>query len=352
MRTDTLGAGEVGYIVTGIKEPDVAKVGDTLTGSGKPAPSLEGYKEPSPVVWASIYPENQDDFVSLRQALGRLKLTDSSLSFEEETSTVMGRGFQCGFLGMLHLEIITERIRREYDLDIVVTTPTVTYEVEFSDGRVENIKSPAAFPGPEERVTVREPWVTMEVITPATYMGQAMQLLYEHEAIIDATETFGDGRTRLATRMPLRELMRGFFDTIKSVTSGFASLSYEVGKMAPADVVRLDVLIAEEMVPAFSRIIARHRVQEEAESAVERLEGLMPRQLVAVKIQGRALGRIIASRKLPALKKNVTGHLYGGDVTRKRKLWEKQKKGKKKMQERGSVRIPQDVYLKMMRKDS
>lgn len=348
--TGTLSQGEIGYIVTGIKVPGIASVGDTLTLVKKPLPELPGYQEPRPVVWASLYPEDQDDFDTLRLALGRLRLSDSSFTFEEETSGTLGRGFRTGFLGMLHLEIITERLRREFNLDLIITTPSITYKVKLKNGKEVMVYSPALFPPHGDIAEVHEPWVSTTIIVPSEYVGQIMQLFFEHEATVTHTETFGDGRTRLIADMPLRELMRNFFDELKSVSSGYASISYEMGELKQADVVRLDILVAGDEVPAFARVVSRKRVQEEAEQAVEKLYESLPQQLIVVKIQGQALGRILASRTLKAFRKDVTGYLYGGDITRKMKLREKQKKGKKKMQERGKVNIPQDVFLKMMKK--
>jgi GTP-binding protein LepA len=343
--------GEIGYIVTGIKKPGVAFVGDTVTSLKNPEPALPGYEEPRPVVWASLYPESEDDFAALKQALLRLKLTDPAVSFEEETSGSLGRGFRCGFLGMLHLEIIMERLRREFDLELIMTTPSITYEVEYGNGKREKVYSPALFPDDGAVKTIYETWATGKIITPPRYVGAIMQLLFEHEAEVGESELFGDERTAIGFSIPMRELMRNFFDELKRVSSGFASLSYEIGEMRPADVVRLDILVADEIVPAFSRVVSRRRVQHEAELTVEKLHEVLPRQLFVVKIQGKALGRILSSRTLSALKKDVTGYLYGGDITRKMKLREKQKKGKKKMRERGKVNIPHDVFLKMMKGD-
>ncbi len=347
--TGSLGEGEIGYIVTGIKEPGVAGVGDTVVPANGTVSPLEGYRKPVPVVWASVYPESQDDFLLLKQALLRLQLSDSSLSFEEESSGALGRGFRCGFLGMLHLEIITERLRREFDLDLVITLPSITYEVELTNGQKEIVYSPHKFPEHGKIKAVREPWAEVTLIAPAEYVGPIMQLLYEHEAESKATESFGDGRTKLTIDMPLRELMRGFFDKIKSVSSGYASVSYEFGEMRPADVCRMDILVADEPVPAFTRVIARRRIEEEGTDAVERLHDVMPRQQFVAKIQAYALGRIISSKTIQAYRKDVTAKLYGGDITRKMKLLEKQKKGKKKMRSMGKVNIPHDVFLKMMR---
>ncbi len=344
-----LKAGEIGYIVTGIKEPGIASVGDTITLLKNPLPLLAGYMSPKPVVWASIYPESQDDFPLLKLALGRLKLSDSSFTFEEEASGILGRGYRCGFLGMLHLEIISERLRREFNLELIVTMPSITYEVELKNGKKEIVYSPLFFPDDSNIKEVLEPWVNLKIITPSDYLGPIMQLLFDHEAEVGETETFGDNRTALTILMPLRELMRNFFDELKSASSGYASVSYEIAEMRMADVVRLDILVADEVVPAFSRVVSRRKVQEEAEKAVQKLFAVLPRQMFTTKIQGQALGRILSSETLSALKKDVTQHMYGGDITRKMKLREKQKKGKKKMKAQGTVNIPHDVFLKMMR---
>jgi len=345
----SLNAGEIGYIVTGIKEPGVARVGDTVRTQKSATPPLPGYSEPKPVVWASIYPESQDDFTALRQALARLRLSDSSLSFEEESSGLLGRGFRCGMLGMLHLEIVTERLRREAHLRLVVTTPSIEYIVETKDGKRVSVYSAPQFPEHGSIAKVWEPFVEVEILLPASYLGRTVTLLFEHEAVTESTENFSEGRIKLTVVMPLRELMRNFFDKIKSATSGYASVSYQMRELRVADVARLDILVADELVPAFSRIVAKHRVEEEAAAAVEKLYGILPRQMFTTKIQGVALGRIIASRTLSALKKDVTQHMYGGDITRKMKLREKQKKGKAKMKERGVVNIPEEVFLKMVK---
>jgi len=349
LSTDFIGAGQIGYIVTGIKEPGVASVGDTITTARFPLPALAGYQTPLPVVWASLYPESQDDLHPLRLALSRLRLSDSSFSYEEESSGTLGRGFRCGFLGMLHLEIITERLRREFNMDLIVTTPSITYEVTTRDGKMEIIYSPVFFPEDSTIESVREPWVSMKIITPPDYVGALLQLLYDHEAEIGETTNFGEHRTTIATRMPLREMMRNFFDEIKSVTSGYASISYEIGEMKNADVVRMDLLVADEIIPAFTRVVSRRRVEEEAEKAVKKLHTILPRQMFTTKIQAKVMGRIISSETLSGMKKDVTQHMYGGDITRKMKLREKQKKGKKKMKDIGTVNIPQEVFVKMMR---
>lgn len=348
--TEVLSAGEIGYVVTGIKEARVAQVGDTVTLFKDQLETLDGYKEPIPVVWASVYPESTDDFEILKTALSRLQLSDSSLSYEEEVSGTLGRGFRIGCLGMLHLEIVSERLRREFDLDLIVTSPSVTYEVMRKNGDMVTVYSAALFPEHGDVAMIEEPWVEIKIITPAEYLGGIMNLLYEHEAEAGDTLTFGDGRTQLAVMMPLRELMRNFFDELKSVSSGYASISYEINEMRTADVTRMDVLVAEEPVAAFTRIVSTRRAEIEAHDTVEKLYKALPRQMFVVKIQAKVLGKIVASRKLSAMKKDVTAKLYGGDITRKMKLREKQKKGKKKMSAMGKVNISHDVFLKMMKK--
>ncbi len=349
--TETLSAGEIGYIVTGIKESDIASVGDTISHVKDTQLPLHGYFRPSPVVWASIYPEGADDFAMLKLALGKLRLSDSSFTYDEETSGTLGRGFRCGFLGMLHLEIIVERLKREFTLNLIVTTPSINYEVTFNNGKKEMIFSPSLFPEDYMIAKIMEPWVRVRIITPGEYIGAIMQQLYEHEAIIGDSETFGDNRTSLTLEMPLRELMRNFFNELKSMTSGYASISYEIMDMKEADVVKMEILVADEPVPAFTRIVARRRMQDEADEAVDKLHSAIERTMFNFKIQAKATGRILASRSVSGMKKDVTDYLYGGDITRKMKLREAQKKGKKRMKERGKVNITQDVFLKMMKSE-
>lgn len=365
---DFLEAGEIGYIVTGIKTPGIVSVGDTVGKEKEAGKPLHGYTVPSPVVWASIFPEDQSDLVLLRQSLARLKLTDSSLYYEEESSGILGKGFRCGFLGMLHLEIITERLKREFNLSLIITQPSITYSVEYKNpstnsgqaGKKEKIFSPAFFPDDGLIAKIEEPWVSVYIIIPVRFSGNLLQLLYEYEAEISSTENFGEdsashgalsGRTSIRCLMPLRELMRGFFDKLKSISSGYASLSYEEAGIREASVTKLSVLIAGEEEPSLSRIVSKRIVEKEAELLVEKLKKLLPRQMFEMKIQAKAEGRIIASRTLSAFRKDVTQHMYGGDITRKMKLREKQKKGKKKMKERGRISIPHDVFIKIMKPD-
>lgn len=362
---ETLSTGEIGYIVTGIKRPGIASVGDTVTFARNPLPALPGYLCPSPVVWASVYPENADDFPELSLALSRLRLSDSAFSYEEESSGTLGKGFRCGFLGMLHLEIITERLRREFGLALVITMPSITYKVTLKNGVEKTIYSPHFFPDDGQIASIKEPWVSVKVIAPSEYSSALMPFFFEHEGIVEGMESFGkfsleDGsgghasnRTLFTIEMPLRELMRNFFDDLKSITSGYASISYEIGQYKAADVTRMDILVAGEPVSAFCRVVSRGKIEEEARGQVERLKKIIPREQFAFKLQARALGRIIASETVSSYRKDVLMHgskvVGGGDVSRKKKLLEKQKKGKARMKERAKVNISQEVFLKMMR---
>jgi GTP-binding protein LepA len=353
---ESIKTGEIGYVVTGIKKPGIASVGDTITYAKKPGLALPGYMNPRPVVWASVYPESQDDFPNLKQALGRLRLSDSSFSYEEESSGTLGRGFRCGFLGMLHLEIITERLNREFDLELIVTMPSITYKVILRNGKEEVIYSPHLFPDDGNVQKIFEPWVNVKIIAPSQYMSSLMPFLFDHEAEVKITENFGDNRSSIDLTMPLRELMRNFFDDMKSITSGYASISYELAEYKEADVVRLDIIVADEPMVAFCRVVSRRRIEEEARAQVEKLQKVIPRQQFAFKIQGKALGRIIASESVSAFRKDVLMHgskvVGGGDVSRKKKLLEKQKKGKKRMQSNAKINISHDVFLKMMRSNN
>lgn len=346
-KSEVLEAGDIGYVVTGLREASQGIVGDTLVQGS--AEALPGYESPRPVVWASLYPESQDGFTFLKHALFRLKLSDSALSFEEDGSSTLGKGFRCGFLGMLHMEIVTERLRREHNVEPIITAPSITYEVTTQKA---TFKAHAAsqFPNDGTIVSVREQWVVLTIMTPVDYLSPLTQLLYEHEGTIQTTEMY-HSRMRLLVHMPLRELMHGFFDALKSTTSGYASLAYDMLDWRTADVCRLDILVAEEEVAALSRIISHRRLEGESRALVERLKKELPRQQFVVKIQARADGRIVASESISALRKDVTGYLYGGDVSRKNKLLDKQKKGKERRSEQGSnkMHIPQDVFLKMIK---
>ena len=353
---DALGSGEIGYIVTGIKEAKIVRVGDTILKESSNIAPLAGYKEIKPVVFSSIYPEDQDRFEDLRRALERLRLVDSALFFEEESSGVLGRGFRCGFLGMLHLEIVVERLIRDFRIKVIAAAPTVKYKIKTKKGLPTGeageleIYSPHKFPEEHEILEILEPYIKIEILAPPEKLSGILKLLGEHEVKIFSTTKFSESRIKIEGEMPLRELMRDFFDALKSVSQGYASLGYEFLDLRPADLMRLDVLVAEETVPAFSRIVSRSRLEREAEAAVEKLYNILPRALFALKIQAKARGRILASRSLKAMSKDVTGHLYGGDRSRKMKLWKKQKEGKKRLGALADYNIPPEVYLKMIRK--
>ena len=348
-KQEQLAAGEIGYIATNIKNPEIVKVGDTITSASNPLPMLTGYKEPSPMVWSNIYPVSQDDFDALKKALERLHLIDASFSFAEESMGAMGRSFNCGFLGMLHVEIITERIKREFGINIIISQPTARFEVTLKNGKPTDIHSPALFPDDHEIAEIREPWLKAYIIAPASESGHIFAMPEEYEMNIAASDNFGESRVKVTIEIPLRELMRDFYDRLKSITSGYASLDYEPLEYRPTDVTRLDILVHDERVPAFSRIVADKRVEREARQVVEKLKNIIPKELFSFKIQAAAHGRIIASEQISALKKDVTGYLYGGDRTRKMKLWQKQKKGKKKLKAAGMVNIPHEVYVKMLK---
>lgn len=350
--TKMLSAGEIGYIVTGVKEPSHIKIGDTiaLQTTNYPLQPLAGYREPKPMIWASFYPESQDGFDMLRDALDRLRLNDAALTYEVESSPIMGRSFKCGFLGMLHLEIVTERLQREFKVPVITTSPSIAYNIRLKDGTDQVITSAVKFPSRDQIVEIKEPWLSVELILPNRYLGDILKLVDAHEGSVMATETFAGDRLKILCEMPLREVVSDFFDKLKSVSSGYASMHYEEAGMRVADVERLDILVAEEMIPALSRILSRKKVQMVARFMVASLKGILPRQLFQVKIQAVAQGRILASETLSALRKDVTGYLYGGDRTRKMKLWKKQKEGKKRLQASGRVNISPDVYLKMLKK--
>ncbi len=366
--TDKLSAGEIGYIATGLKEVALCRVGDTITSSsvrqftsssgGQSISSsvepLPGYHEPKPMVFASFYPavlakQEAQDYNLLRDALSKLKLSDAALVFEPESSDALGRGFKCGFLGMLHLEIVAERLRREYGLELIVTTPSVVYQVKEKNGRELIIYSPQQLPDPSRTDEVREPWVRLEVISPSEYLGVVMKLLQTIGGAYADTQYLGAQRVVISYEAPLREIIVDFYDKLKSATSGYASMGYELIGWRKDDLVRLDILVAQEAVEAFARIVPRHKVAAEGRFIVEKLKEILPPQMFAVAIQAAVGGKIVAREDLAARRKDVTAKLYGGDVTRKNKLLDKQKKGKKKMRDRGRVNIPPDVFLKVLR---
>ncbi len=347
----SLGPGEVGYLITGVKEIDRARVGDTVTRADRPASaSLPGYHEPKPMVFSGLYPSDGDQFERLREALEKLRLNDAALSFEPETSRALGFGFRCGFLGLLHMEIVRERLEREYDLDLVATAPSVGYRVMLPDGGETEIRSPQDLP--EFRREIQEPYVRALVITPTTYTGTVMELLREHRGELGTMQYLTPERVELVYRVPLAEIVFGFFDRLKSATRGYASLDYEHDGYRPSDLARVDILLNGVPVDAFSAIVHREEAYAYGRRLVDRLRGLIPRQMFDVPIQAAIGTRVIARETVKAKRKDVIAKCYGGDITRKRKLLEKQKEGKKRMKMVGQVEVPQEAFIAVLRVDA
>ena len=350
LKTELLTSGEIGYVATNLKDPSMVRVGDTIGEN-----SLFGYEEPKPMVWASIFPEHSDDFPKLYDALLKLKLNDAALSFEVEGSRVFGRALRAGFLGLLHLDITIQRITREFGVNVVVASPSVEYEIVKADGVRQIIRSAEMFS--ESGITTKavketqEPWFSVYILERIQDISSTLDLIQKNKGELLETKTMQAGRVMLRCVVPLRKLVSNFFDSLKSATQGYASMSYEFKENRSVDIVKLDVFVAEEEVPQFAKLISRDEIDFEARRAVDKLYEILPRQLFALKIQAGVNGKIIASRTLSAVGKNVTAKLYGGDRTRKMKLWKKQKEGKKRLQEHASVEIPHDVYLKMIKRD-
>ena len=356
--SESISDGEIGYIATGIKNPGLIRVGDTITKLYNPSLAslsfkpLEGYKEPRPMVFASFFPKNADDYDVLKDALGKLKLTDASLTYEPESSAGLGRGYRLGFLGMLHVEIISERLRREFGLELIVSSPSVEYTVKLKSGKGEEIKirSAALLPDPTRIGNIAEPMTDLEIIAPASYLGSMMDLVSNFRNMYKATEYLGKDTVILKYRMPLAEIITDFYDKLKSVSSGYASMSYELAGTEIANLVRLDIFLAGDMVEPFSRILPEEKVYYEGREMVLKLKDIVPPQWFQIAIQAAIGGKIIARESIKARRKDVTGYLYGGDVTRKMKLLDKQKRGKEKMKESGKVNLSQDVFLKMLKR--
>ena len=369
--------GEIGYIATGLKDPTLVRVGDTIIAIAdqrgfqsqsrinadknigvnprldqreSASLALPGYEEPRPVVFASLFPKEGDDFTMLKDSLLKLKLSDAALTFELDSQEVLGRGFRCGFLGSLHMEIVLERLEREYNLALITTTPSVSYEITLRNGETKTIFSAADLPTADRYLEIREPWVSLTVLSPSKYIGGILELLAERRGVAKETKYISEDRVEIFYEIPLAEIIVDFHDKLKSVSSGYASLSYEFLKLKQGDLIKMDILVAGEMVEALSRIVPRGEAPDEGRRVVERLKELLPRQWFEVTLQAAVGGKIIARENIAALKKDVTGYLYGGDITRKMKLREKQKKGKKKMKERGRVDIPNSVFFELLKR--
>jgi GTP-binding protein LepA len=347
----SLNAGEVGYVIASIKDIDGAPVGDTFTGADRPAAEpLPGFRKAQPRVFAGLFPVESDDFGNLREALQKLRLNDASLYFEPETSQAMGFGFRCGFLGLLHMEIVQERLEREYHLDLVTTAPTVVYEVLTAGGEALKIDNPAKLPPANEIVEVREPIIVAHILTPQDCLGAIITLCIEKRGVQRSLH-YTSGQVQLSFELPMSEVVMDFFDRLKSASRGFASFEYSFERFQAAPLVKLDVLINGEKVDALSMIVHREQAQRRGHDLAVKLKELIPRQMFEVAIQAAIGHQIIARATVKALRKNVLAKCYGGDVTRKRKLLEKQKAGKKRMKQIGKVEIPQDAFLAVLRVD-
>jgi GTP-binding protein LepA len=347
---ETLAAGEVGYVVTGLKDVSKLRVGDTLTAQSRPAAEpLPGYKDVKPMVFAGLFPTDSDDYPELRDALEKLKLNDAALFYEPETSQALGFGFRCGFLGLLHMEIVRERLEREFDLDLLVTAPNVAYRVETRDDEWVEVHNPAELPRELERV--EEPYISASVIVPKEYVGAVMELCNERRGRFDHLEYLSEERVHMTYELPLGEIVLYFYDQLKSRTRGYASFDYDVAGFREGDLVRVDVLVAGEQVDALSLILHRDSAYARGKQLVERLKEEIPRQMFDVAIQAAIGARVIARETVKARRKDVLAKCYGGDITRKRKLLEKQKKGKKRMKQVGGVEVPQEAFLAVLNLD-
>ncbi len=340
-----LGPGEIGYLTAGIKSVADCKVGDTITEERRPTGApLAGFKPSVPVVFCGLFPVDADDYEDLRDALGKLALNDSSFHYEPETSAALGFGFRCGFLGLLHLEIVQERLTREFDLDLITTAPSVVYRVTLTDGEVLELHNPADMPEPVRIAAIEEPWIKATILVPDEYLGAVLKLCEERRGE-QVDLTYAGGRAMVVYRLPLNEVVFDFYDRLKSVTRGYASFDYHLDGYRAGDLVKVSILVNSEPVDSLSMIVHRDQAERRGRALCERLKELIPRQLFKVAIQAAIGGKIIARETVSALRKDVTAKCYGGDVTRKRKLLEKQKEGKKRMRQVGNVEIPQSAFL-------
>ncbi len=344
VRVRELTSGEVGYITCNIHEPREVSIGDTLTDAANPAAApLQGYRQLNPLVFCGVYPVNSKDFLPLREAIDKLRLSDPSFVFEPESSQSFGNGFRCGFLGLLHMDIIQERLQREYDLNLILTTPNVRYRVHTRDGQTIDLECPSALPESSSIQSVEEPYLTVTILTPVEHMDNVMQIAKDKRGVFVQSEYVSD-RMRIIFDIPLSEVIVDFNDMIKSVTRGYGSIDYKLKGFLPAKITRLDILINDSVCDAFSCLVHKDSAYDKGLALVSKLKDLIPKQLFEVRIQASCDGRIISSARIQAMGKNVTAKCYGGDITRKKKLWEKQKEGKKRMKQVGNVEIPQEAF--------
>ena len=346
---DRLQAGETGYFTANIKSPQEVKMGDTITDARQPSSALPGFQEIHPMVFSGIYPINTADYEHLKANLAKLQLNDSAFVYQAETSIALGFGFRCGFLGLLHLEIVQERLRREYGMDIIATYPSVIYRVTLSDGTPKEVDNPAFLPEPNYIQMIEEPLVKAFVICPNEYIGDMMALISEKRGNVDNTETLDSRRVMLTSLLPLNEILIDFHDRIKSITRGYGSMDYEHAGYRASDMVKLEMLVNTESVDAFSCIVHRDKAESRGRALAAKLKEVIPRQQYAVAIQAAIGGKVIARETVSAVRKDVTAKCYGGDITRKRKLLEKQKEGKKRMKAFGSVSIPQEAFIEVLK---
>ena len=348
--TEMLDNSEVGYIATGLKTVSECRVGDTITLAKSPAEEkLPGYQKVKPMVYAGIYPVEGEDYAILKDSLAKLQLNDASLIYEPETSQALNFGFRCGFLGLFHMDIIQERLEREYDLDIVITAPSVEYEVELRTGKVIALASPADLPDEGEITEIREPWMRLQIFTPTEYYGSVMELVTKRRGTFVEQEYPAPNRVQLVYEIPLSEIIVDFFDELKSRTRGYASMDYQFKEYRKGDLVKLEIMVSGELVDALSTIVHREDAYHRGQSLVTKLKKLIPRQMFLVAIQAYSQGRVISRANVKALRKDVLTKCYGGDISRKRKLLEKQKKGKKRMKKVGNVEIPQEAFMAVLR---
>tara|TARA_Y100000588_G_scaffold393322_1_gene508863 strand:- start:3384 stop:5186 length:1803 start_codon:yes stop_codon:yes gene_type:complete len=352
-KRESLGPGDVGYLIANMKSSSEVKIGDTVTEVNRPASEpLPGFKEIQPMVFSGIYPVTTDDFEQLKLAMGKLQINDAAFQFSAESSAALGFGFRCGFLGLLHMEIIQERLRREFDMDVISTYPSVIYEVRKTNGEELSVDNPTFLPDPAEIDEIREPTVKAFIITPNEFIGDLIQLIMEKRGSVEHTETLDSTRVMLTSVLPLNEILVDFNDRMKSMTRGYGSMDYEHSEYQVAKLVKMDIRINEEPVDAFSSIVHANKAQSYGRKLCEKLKEVIPQQLFKVPIQAAVGGNIIARETISAMRKNVTAKCYGGDITRKRKLLEKQKEGKKKMKAIGKVNIPQEAFIKVLKSSS